>query len=1021
MGVNDTLLQAAEANELENTPGDISVREFEAGEEREASALNAEATRKAMVATNLVNTGPSSDDYDYEAAHRDGQGFTKDEDGGFTLKNRYARPRRYGIAGYDMANGDRVIDHGLDEAADGWVRAGVDALRGSYASTTRGTPISDTPSLSRIAYAYASSGKTIDEYKAAVGPHHAEKTEVAWNAAEKTDFRMRLGTYLERAAEEAEEALGFDATEDPPEPEIAPEDRFDPSNLVQNSEWMEQARALYPMYKGEDFTGTDVELNDWALEMMSAFSNNLPEMAFVITALTDAPPEQQKAFNNMLNLYDEVPDLDWGVFGRAAKNYMMDVSTYAGVGLGSKIAKEATKKITRDWLKRIITNAATGGTEEVILGAGKAASRQGAEIMAGERDEFDPGKFAGEAATAGAFGAVGGGVAGEGFRYGAKLLKSAIPKSLRPTPMAEYRKDIAPRAPLEPPSFERGILWDKEVTDSNVRRHLQRDPDNYPGKPKNPRTVIKGPEGLPDVVVGDITPKDWFARQEKLLNSAEIAEASKWYSSVRNAFIQRTGDDPELTMKLMDAWLGAQQNASPEGAMNNVLHIYEKLQSGTPAGEIKGKGLPGVTKLVIDILNDKEITGGAGQKISDFIDAAKMRPTRSIMGDDPAGGAPFVVDIHTARDTGLVDQKLLNHLERLGYTIPEGIKIDIGGGGIKGTMYENRAIFGRKLTGEANARNWQGRSDWTPSEIQAVGWMGMTKLYSGGGTTPAGALERNVRRISMEAAPGKGSPFAHKYGKRLAALPLGGQESVSHAMSQKAIDVASDLTGIRLGDVVHATGGWAEGGTVGIAPSSVHQALASKEAALEAARVVGLLLQQTEVWVNSVKLKMTKNPKAYAIDATIKSDAPLTSAQGEELFRKLMEADDSGLIQGFQPVTFNDGQKGIRVIIKPGGKKAAAAMQNIRDKIRDITVDSGDQVTLDVREAEVDILSNDWSKQKDGQGYSKLGRSAEGRSKRAVLDTHRSELDKEFDRLLTEAEAEAGEVGAAAPPMGGAQ
>ncbi len=1017
MDVNDILLQGAEASELENTPGDISVRELEMKREREAAALNAEATKKAMVATNLESSGPSSDDYDYEAAHREGQGFAKDDDGGSTLKNRYARPRRYGIAGYDMANGDRVIDHGLGEAGDEWVRSGVDALRGSHTSTTRGTPISDTPSLARIAYAYASAGGTVEEYKAAVGPQHAEKADVAWDAAEKTDFRMRVGTDLERAAQEAEEMQGFDATEEPPR-EI--EDLFDPANMMRNPDWMRLGRAMYPMMEGEDFTGTDVEMNDWALEFMSAFNNNIPAMASVITRLTDADPDTQQAFLEMMYMYDDVADFDLGVFGRALKYYAMDPLTYVGVGVGSYVAKQATKKVAQAWVKRIITNAAAGGVEEGILSTARGSVRQKAEIEAGAREKADLGELAQGVAIDTAIGAVAGGVLGEAFHYGFKLMKGAIPKNTKPTAMAIYRKDIAPSAPLEPPSFERGIKWDESVTRENIRLHLQRDPKNYPGGPKNPRTVIKGPKGLPDIVVGAITAKDWFKRQEKLLNSQEISEASGWYNSVLSTFTERTGDKPETTMMLMDAWLGAQQNASPESAMNNVLHIYEKIQGGTPVDEIKGKGLPNVTKLVINILTGKEVTGGAGQKISDFIDAARRRITRSIMGDDPAGGAPFVVDIHTARDTGLIDQKFINHLKRLGYTVPEGLQIDIGGGGIKGTMYENRAIFGRKLTEEANARNWQGRSDWTASEIQAVGWMGMTKLYSGGGTTPAGAFERNVRRISMEAKPGKGSRFEAKYGKRLAALPPAGQAAVSHAMSQKAIDVASEITGIRLGDVVHASGGWVDEGVLGVSPSTVHQALASKGAAIEAAKVVGLLLQQSEVWVNSIKLNMTKNPKAYAIDATIASDAPLTSAQGEELFRKLMDADDSGLIQGFQPVTFKNGRKGIRVIIKQGGKKAAAAVKSVYDKADDIFASFDGDVKIKVDEAEVDILSNDWRRQKNGQGYQGMGGGAGSRSKRAVLDTHRSELDKEFDRLLTQAEAETGQIGPGGPQDGGA-
>ena len=43
------------------------------------------------------------------------------------------------------------------------------------------------------------------------------------------------------------------------------------------------------------------------------------------------------------------------------------------------------------------------------------------------------------------------------------------------------------------------------------------------------------------------------------------------------------------------------------------------------------------------------------------------------MGNSPDGGSPFVVDVHTARDTGLVDRKLLNHLNEFNSLINQWI------------------------------------------------------------------------------------------------------------------------------------------------------------------------------------------------------------------------------------------------------------------------------------------------------------------------------------------------------------
>ena len=74
------------------------------------------------------------------------------------------------------------------------------------------------------------------------------------------------------------------------------------------------------------------------------------------------------------------------------------------------------------------------------------------------------------------------------------------------------------------------------------------------------------------------------------------------------------------------------------------------------------------------------------------------------MGNDTIGGQPFVVDVHTGRDTGLVDKPLLNVLEAKGYTIPKNIKLDFGkkqeglqGGGVPSGQYGKVKMIGNQL------------------------------------------------------------------------------------------------------------------------------------------------------------------------------------------------------------------------------------------------------------------------------------------------------------------------------------
>src|SRR6516165_9543914 len=290
--------------------------------------------------------------------------------------------------------------------------------------------------------------------------------------------------------------------------------------------------------------------------------------------------------------------------------------------------------------------------------------------------------------------------------------------------------------------------------------------EDLAGKPTNPRTVIKAPKAkkgetqLPDFVAGDITPQDWVDRHEKILSPDEIKAASNWYNTIYGQFLQHTNGDADLAKKYMRAWLVGQQNVDVGGSMANMMLQREQILRGVPEGKMKAAAMPNPTMASRAVMRDQPISGGVGQKISDFVDAAEGKNVRSWMGNHPAGGSPFVVDIHTARDTGLVDPILKKHLTKLGYDkkAVDELKVDLPGTPTA-TQYENRAGFGHDLTDHLNKIKWQGRSNWTPAEAQAVGWMGMTKLTADQAEDVMSGLRSTMRHVSMEVAPGKGSPW----------------------------------------------------------------------------------------------------------------------------------------------------------------------------------------------------------------------------------------------------------------------
>ena len=140
--------------------------------------------------------------------------------------------------------------------------------------------------------------------------------------------------------------------------------------------------------------------------------------------------------------------------------------------------------------------------------------------------------------------------------------------------------------------------------------------------------------------------------------------------------------------------------------------------------------------------------------------------------------------------------------------MPDNIILDVGEGGIKGPMFENRAVFGRELTEHLNSISWQGKNDWTPQEVQAVGWMALSnKLTGEGGRSgnTATAMTRNTRRISMEVDPGEGSPFATKFGEDYANLDDTNKFEINKKATEKAISFVNKEEGLNLNYNAHGS------------------------------------------------------------------------------------------------------------------------------------------------------------------------------------------------------------------------
>lgn len=446
-------------------------------------------------------------------------------------------------------------------------------------------------------------------------------------------------------------------------------------------------------------------------------------------------------------------------------------------------------------------------------------------------------------------------------------------------------------------------------------------------KLKNPRTVIKGPKGQPDFVVGEGTTEDWIARISATLTPDQIAEAAVWYEKAPSVFYDKF-DDPQVAELVMTAWLASQQNISVEGGMRNVLMQAEQFAKGYATKDMKAGGLPSATGAIRTLLSGEKVKKGIGPKIADFIDSANGKTTRTWVGDKAEGGAPAVVDVHTARDFGLVDEPLLNHLERLGYKVPKNVQIDWKGSVEEG-RYEATAKRIRKMTDDLNSQKWGGRSDWKPHQVQAVGWMSMLKMTQEQASDTDTAWEKNRYDLSFEIDGGDGSAMAAIFGEELDSLNPEQRAYVTRHVSEVVWEaVHKVLPTVSVTALTHGEGAWMNhhnpSATGGIYASSWEQAQA-------AANVIGELLEQTEVWAvrpkefNPDKWSAKAGPTDLSIEVFAESGRDRSTL--DEVFRRMIqlstEHEGEPHVQGYSPITSRDGREGIRIITRGTGETKA--------------------------------------------------------------------------------------------------
>jgi len=534
----------------------------------------------------------------------------------------------------------------------------------------------------------------------------------------------------------------------------------------------------------------------------------------------------------------------------------------------------------------------------------------------------------------------------------------------------------------------RGILPLHPDAEEHMREKLMWD-EKDTGDYKNPRMVFT--EGKKKFVVGPLTVDDWLDRVKSTLSQLEIIKSREWYREVKLDFQENFGDE---WPKYMVAYLLGNKAESPRGALNNTLYVAEEIKTMT-ASDRKG-GLS--DEQIRQIFSGQPVSlVGIGSKLYDFVDSALGKTTRAWMGDAIEGNSPFVVDRHTFRDSGRVDDAILSYIQKnFGDAAANRVKLDTPTTGmVSAPQYEKITEWGNKLADELNEMNYLG-GNWTPLEVQAVGWMTMTRITetTAGGTTE-GAVAGMTKTVPVELDFGAGAPYNVKF-KEWHDLPSDAKARVTYKVMREVASTVAELSGTKVKDFTEGVGGWGQY----VNPNAIIRFLASDNTAEALTSMAAYLAHQTKVYAFHPANAQTGDSVAFDISPVGKTpftNDDITNRIWPELFKQLdpvMGRDENGDPRiGFVQAKTSDGRPTIRMVVplptgfftagpnkgKPksisdlsvADRKAAEEKltSSLAPAIKDALKNIAGDYALDYGRIKVVSSSNNWEENKNGQSH----------------------------------------------------
>lgn len=347
------------------------------------------------------------------------------------------------------------------------------------------------------------------------------------------------------------------------------------------------------------------------------------------------------------------------------------------------------------------------------------------------------------------------------------------------------------------------VVYSKEKTAARLKSKLKPRKGTATGIPTTRTLWATTPDGTSFKLAGNITPADWVQRVLAVIPNAQARDdLARWYEHYEPMFRKAFGKDADRVMR---GFAVSQANASPSSGLTAVLKVMDKLDRGEQIG---AREISVVGQSIGLAVEDKEIPKFIAAKLSDFIDSLAGRSTRTWMDNVPEAGSPSAVDVHAIRDRGFIDNKLVKRLTGRGYQKGKHFKVE-GRGAATGPLYERISEWYQEIADHLNdGEGFDGRTDWTPAQAQALGWSAIQMAH---GVLPEGfaeAFANNTRRITFEVSRG---PLG--LGNDLTPAQT---RQVAKSMEYHVRELVDDMPGLWLRDVKVGVGGWQQDTNINI-------------------------------------------------------------------------------------------------------------------------------------------------------------------------------------------------------------